>query len=87
LLRSTDDGSLWELAGPSASEFPVSPDNGRRPAPYPESIANVEGELIIVFAAFDREHKVVRNGWRWLESSPGRAVPASPDAASAQGPR
>jgi photosystem II stability/assembly factor-like uncharacterized protein len=87
LLRSPDDGSLWELAGPAASEFPVSPDNGRRPAPYPESIASAEGELIIVFAAFDRERKVVRNGWRWLESSPGRALPASPEAAAAQGPR
>jgi hypothetical protein len=87
LLRSSDDGSLWELAGPSASDFPVSPDKGRRPAPYPESIASAEGELIIVFAAFDRERKVVRNGWRWLESSPGRAASAPPEPASAQGPR
>jgi hypothetical protein len=70
LLRSPDDGSGWEPAGASASEFPVSPDNGRRPPPYPESIAISEGEVIIVFAAFDRDRRVVRSGWRWLESGP-----------------
>ena len=74
LLRSPDDGSSWEPAGPSASEFAVAPDNGRRPPPYPESIASAEGELVIVFAAFDREHKVLRSAWRWLESGSGRAV-------------
>jgi hypothetical protein len=74
LLRSPDDGSSWEPGGPSASEFAVAPDNGRRPPPYPESIASAGGELVIVFAAFDREHKVLRSAWRWLESGPGRAV-------------
>jgi hypothetical protein len=72
LLRSTEDGSAWEPAGPSASEFPVSPDNGRRPPPYPESISSADGELVIVFAAFDREHNLLRSGWRWLESGQGR---------------
>jgi len=71
LLRSPDGGSAWEPAGPSASEFPVVPDNGRRPPPYPEEIASAEGELIIVFAVFDRDHKVLRRGWRWLEPGQG----------------
>jgi photosystem II stability/assembly factor-like uncharacterized protein len=82
LLRSADGGADWEPAGPSASDFAVSPENGRRPVPYPESIASSEGEVIVVFDWFDKDRRALRTGWRWLESNQGdRGWSARPESA------
>jgi len=68
LLRCAD-GASCEPLGPSASDFAVSPENGRRPPPYPEAIANAGGELIVVFDSFDRERRFVRSAWRFVEQA------------------
>jgi len=71
LLRCSD-GSSCEPVGPSASDFPVSPDNGRRPPPYPAAIASAGGELVVVFDAFDRDRHFVRTAWRFVEPAHGQ---------------
>jgi len=71
LVRCVDAASC-EPVGPSASDFPVSPDNGRRPPPYPEAVASAGGELVIVFDAFDRDRHFVRSAWRFVEPAHGR---------------
>jgi uncharacterized membrane protein YgcG len=67
LLHSADGGSSWEAAGPPASDFGPR-EKGRRPPPYPQSIASAGSELILVLANPDREHRVLHSAWRWTDS-------------------
>ena len=80
LVRSSDDGVTWELGGPLPSQFAAVPDgSGRRPPPpYPAWIAAAQGELIVVLVGSDREHHVLRTGWRWVEGGRGQGFSARP---------
>jgi hypothetical protein len=81
LLRSPDDGATWESGGPPASQFAKAQAEGsgrRPPPPYPTSIVAAEGELVVVLVGSDREHHVLRTGWRWVEGERGPGWSARP---------